>query len=202
MPKLTDPVVAPGALARLPQPILGLDDFQLRPWRPSDAAALAEAYSDLSIQRWHVRSMSEDEAAAWIERWRERWRDETGAGWAMATAAGVLGQISLRRLSLADGDGEVSYWVLPAARGRHVATRGLRALTGWLFAELNLHRLELTHSTLNPASCRVATNAGYRLEGTKRGEALHTDGWHDMHLHGRLLDDPEADIRRAGATVG
>jgi hypothetical protein len=34
-----------------------------------------------------------------------------------------------------------------------------------------------------------AENAGYAMEGTKRGEALHPDGWHDMHLHGRLSSD-------------
>jgi hypothetical protein len=26
-------------------------------------------------------------------------------------------------------------------------------------------------------------------EGTKRAELLHTDGWHDMHLHARLATD-------------
>jgi RimJ/RimL family protein N-acetyltransferase len=43
---------------------------------------------------------------------------------------------------------------------------------------------------MNPASCRVAHHAGYPFEGIKRREALHTDGWHDMHLHARLIDDP------------
>jgi len=27
------------------------------------------------------------------------------------------------------------------------------------------------------------------LEGTMLGEALHADGWHDMHLHARLSGD-------------
>jgi len=65
----------------------------------------------------------------------------------------------------------------------------------WVFGELQLHRLEVAHSTLNPASCRVALNAGYQFEGTKRGEGLHTDGWHDMHLHARLADDEPPSIR-------
>jgi ribosomal-protein-alanine N-acetyltransferase len=47
---------------------------------------------------------------------------------------------------------------------------------------------------MNPVSCRVAENAGYRLEGTKRAEAMHADGWHDMHLHARLSDDPRPDV--------
>ena len=135
--------------------------------------------------------MTEDEARAWIESWSARWTQESAGGWAIASASGVLGQISLRRIDLMDGIGEVSYWVMPAARGRLVATRALCALTGWALEDLHLHRIELTHSVLNPASCRVAEHAGYRIEGIKRGEALHADGWHDMHLHARLVDDAQ-----------
>jgi RimJ/RimL family protein N-acetyltransferase len=194
MPQLVDPTVAPGSLARLHQPVLELNDFVLRPWRASDAPAVAEAYSEPSIQRWHVRSMTEDEARAWVDSWHGRWAQESGGGWAIASASGLLGQISLRRLNLMDGLGEVSYWVSPAARGHRVATRALCALSVWVFDHLGLHRVELTHSTMNPASCRVAGNAGYKFEGTKRREALHRDGWHDMHLHARLADDPRPAI--------
>jgi RimJ/RimL family protein N-acetyltransferase len=177
------------------QPVLEVSDFALRPWRASDVAAVIQAYSEPSIQRWHVRSMTEDEARAWIESWSARWSRESGGGWAIAsTPSGLLGQISLRRLDLTDSIGEVSYWVVPAARGHRVATGALRALSGWLFDAVRLHRLELTHSTRNPASCRVAGNAGYIFEGTKRREALHADGWHDMHLHARLIDDPLPDV--------
>jgi RimJ/RimL family protein N-acetyltransferase len=47
----------------------------------------------------------------------------------------------------------------------------------------------LDHSTRNHASCRVAVKAGFRLEGTKRSDAIHSDGRHDMHLHARIRGD-------------
>jgi len=197
VPRLIHPAVPAGNLARLDQPVLKVDDFVLRPWRESDAPVVAEAYAEPGIQRWHARSMSEDEARTWIGSWPDRWAEESGGGWAMADESGVLGQISLRRLDLLDGLGEVSYWVLPAARGRRVATRALCALSEWVFDRLGLHRFELAHSTLNPASCRVAGNAGFAYEGTKRSEMLHADGWHDMHLHARLSDDPRPDVLTA-----
>jgi len=189
MPLLTAPVIAPGGLARLSQPVLEVNDFVLRPWQPSDASAVAGAYSKPSIQHWHARSMTDDEARTWVGSWTTRWQQESGAGWAVVNRSGLLGQISLRQLNLVDGLAEVSYWVLYAARGRGVATRALSAVTTWGF-NLGLHRMEIHHSTLNPASCGVAERAGYPMEGTKRGQALHADGWHDMHLHARLIDDP------------
>jgi RimJ/RimL family protein N-acetyltransferase len=201
MPPLTKPVVAPGSLARLPQPVFEVDDLVLRRWQAADAAALVQAYSEPSIRQWHVRSMTEDEARAWIDSWPDRWSQESGAGWAISDTSGVLGQISLRRLNMAEGLGEVSYWVLPAARGQRVATRALCTLTAWAFDELKLHRLELAHSVMNPASCRVALNAGYLPEGTKRREGLHADGWHDMHFHARLIDDLPRGADRVDAAV-
>ncbi len=128
--------------------------------------------------------MNEAEARDWISSWTGSWRRESGAGWAVTDGVEVLGRAGLRRVDLAEALGEVVYWVLP---GRGVASRALAA-TEWAFG-VGFHRLELVHAVENDASCRVAARAGYRLEGTKRREGLHADGWHDMHLHARLSDD-------------
>ncbi|GEK20291.1 GNAT family N-acetyltransferase [Cellulomonas xylanilytica] len=189
MPRLTSPAIAPGTLRDLTQPVLDAGGLRLRPWHADDAAAVVAAYADPDIRRWHARSMDADEAGAWIASWSGRWHAETGAGWALALADQVVGQISLRSLDHGDGRSDVSYWVLPQARGRGVATTALATLGAWAFDTLGLHRIEVDHSVDNPASCAVATRAGFRLEGTKRGDALHADGWHDMHLHARVSGD-------------
>ncbi len=71
---------------------------------------------------------------------------------------------------------------------RAVDVPAVVAANAWMFA-LGLNRMELTHSTRNTPSCRVAERAGYTYEGTMRGRGLHADGWHDMHLHARLSTD-------------
>ncbi len=147
------------------------------------------AYADPEITYWHARTMTPDEAAAWIAHWTQRWADETGAGWAITLDGEVVGQISLRQVNHTDGLTDVSYWVLPAGRGRGAATAALSTLARWSFEALGLHRIVVHHSIRNAASCAVATKAGFLLEGTKRGDALHVDGWHDMHQHARLADD-------------
>jgi RimJ/RimL family protein N-acetyltransferase len=188
MPSLTRPVLEPGSWAVQAQPVLAGGELVLRPWQRDDRSPVVAAYSDSDIQQWHARSMTTDEADAWIRSWPGRWSSETGCGWAITAAGVVVGQISLRRLVLADGLAEVSYWVLPSARGARVATRALTVLSDWAFGA-GLHRVEVEHSTVNVASCRVASAVGYLLEGTKRSEALHPDGWHDMHLHARVARD-------------
>ncbi len=72
-----------------------------------------------------------------------------------------------------------------------MASRALTTLSVWALGETRFHRLYLDHSTRNKASCRVAVKAGFLLEGTKRSDAIHSDGRHDMHLHARIRGDEE-----------
>lgn len=189
MPRTTPDAVAHGLLRSLDQPVLDAGPVVLRPWRSGDQDAVVAAYTDPDITYWHARTMSPDEASAWIAHWPQRWADETGAGWAITRDDEAVGQISLRQLNHVDGLTDVSYWVLPAGRGRGAATSALDAVARWSFDVLGLHRIVVDHSIHNPASCAVATKAGFGLEGTKRGDALHADGWHDMHQHARLAGD-------------
>jgi len=189
VPSLVTPALPTGTMAALTQPEIAANGIVLRPWQASDRPVVTAAFADPAIQRWHCRSMTDQEAAGWIDSWPARWRDETDAAWAVVDAGTVVGQVGLRRVDLAEGLAAVSYWVLPVARGHRVAPRALGALTGWSFRTLGLHRLALSHSTANVASCRVAQRAGFAAEGTKRGEGRHADGWHDMHLHALLRTD-------------
>jgi RimJ/RimL family protein N-acetyltransferase len=193
MALLVTPVVPAGRLREREQPVLrAAGGLLLRPWRPGDAQVVLEAYADPAIQQWNLRSFgSTKEAAAWIAQWERRWQAEADGCWAVSDAAGaVLGRVALREIRLADGVADCTYWVLPAARNRGVATAATAELARWALDDLGLHRLQLLHATANPPSCRVAVKAGFALEGTLRSAMLHPDGWHDMHLHGRVRGDP------------
>jgi RimJ/RimL family protein N-acetyltransferase len=169
--------------------VLTADGLVLRPWRPDDAEAVQVAFRSGDIQRWHMRRLDDrDEALQWIEQWSDRWRASTDASWAMAAnqTSDALGYVALRELSRQEASAQVSYWVTPAARGEGAAARALRALSTWGMQTLGLHRLWLMHSTANLGSCKVAVRGGYHPEGTLRHHLRHADGWHDMHVHGRI----------------
>ncbi|MGC9377146.1 GNAT family N-acetyltransferase [Streptomyces sp. MH13] len=193
MPYLTRPVLAAGTLSRTPQPTLPTGDgLVLRPWRTDDAPAVHAAFQDPVMHQWHIRAAgSEEEVRGWITEWQRGWADERDVQWAVADAGDdrLLGRVALRQVLLGDGVAEVAYWTTAAARGRGVAARATNALAHWALDEIGFQRLELTHSVANEASCRVAGKTGFALEGTKRSALLHSDGWHDMHLHARVRGD-------------
>lgn len=162
-----------------------------RPWEPPDAPVFFAAYQDPAIQHWHTRKpLSVGQVLQWFDDYRQAWAQETGASWAVTRGGGeVLGRVALGDMNLDDGVAACAYWVLPAARGAGVATRALTALREWALGEAGFYRLYLDHSTRNDASCRVAVKSGFLLEGTKRSDAVHSDGRHDMHLHARIRGD-------------
>ncbi|GID92046.1 GNAT family N-acetyltransferase [Amorphoplanes digitatis] len=191
----TPPAIVAGALSARAQPVISAPGgLLLRPWSARDAAVFLAAYSDPEIRHWHTRRpASEEQVREWFDHYREAWARETGAHWAVTRDGGeVLGRVALGGLNLDDGVAGCAYWVLPAARGAGVASRALTAMSGWALGEAGFHRLQLDHSTRNDASCRVAAQCGFRLEGTKRSDAVHSDGRHDMHLHARIRTDGPA----------
>lgn len=187
------PVVPAGRMSGNAQPVLPLPGgLELRPWHVSDADAFLAAGRDPAIRQWNLLAVESPEVARErIGRMHERWAAETAGIWAIARPGGgaALGLIGLTDIDLAGGSGEIIYWLLPAARGAGAAVEATTRLARWSLDELGLHRLRLCHSVANPASCRIATKAGFPLEGTMRGALLHADGWHDQHLHARVQGD-------------
>ncbi|UQX03067.1 GNAT family protein [Streptomyces sp. RerS4] len=176
-----------------PQPVLPLPcGMVLRPWREADAAALVAAYEDPGIRHWNrPEPETPASAVARIRRWHGRWADGEAAMWALAAPGPheAVGSIGIADIDRREASAEFLYWLLPEGRGRGAMEQAVRAVSHWAFTSGGLHRLRICHSVANPASCAVATRAGFPLEGTLREALRHDDGFHDEHLHARLATD-------------
>lgn len=180
-------------MSQADQPVFALaGGLQVRPWALDDATILADSCKDPDVQHWNRPGhLSLDDARARITRWSNRWRTEEAAIWAIAGPRGgvPVGLIGLADIDLVGGSAEFLYWLLPAGRGRGAMVDAVLRVSRWALDDLRLHRLRITHSVANRASCRVAEKAGFALEGTMRSALLHSDGWHDEHLHARVQGD-------------
>jgi RimJ/RimL family protein N-acetyltransferase len=190
MMTLVASVVPAGTMAALPQPTLSIGaGLIIRPWVRSDSPDVLKAASDPAIQQWHMLAIeTESEACDWIAARQTNWSDEKGANWAIVqqSTEAIIGRIGLRDVNLYVGQAGFTYWILPDARGQGTAARAVIAVTNWSFNKIGLHRLIIAHSTANVASCKVAGKADYSYEGTMISQLKHADGWHDMHMHGKI----------------
>ncbi|MBW1597424.1 GNAT family N-acetyltransferase [Streptomyces sp. JJ38] len=166
--------------------------LSLRPWEPSDAAAVLAAFAEpLTARQSDAPVLTPLDAEQWVERRRTQWREGTAHAFAVTDASdSALGCVTVSHLNAQHATGWVSYWTTPAARGRGVASHGCRALADWCFTELGLFRLELAHRTDNPASCTVALTAGFAVEGLQRQKLAYDGVRHDVETHARLATDP------------
>jgi RimJ/RimL family protein N-acetyltransferase len=185
------------------QPTINAGETSLRPFTAADIPWVYAVSLDPAVQKYvqiplpyrlgdaefFVRRMA-------IEAWERRERAE----FVIVAAGGErLGRVGLGL----DGNGaaQVGYWMDPAARSRGVATRALRELCRWGFAELSLGLIEWRAEVGNVASRRVAEKAGFTVEGVLRRRLVHrglrVDAW-----VGSLLPEESAALGEAGTRGG
>ena len=153
----------------IPFPHLALEGsaFALRPFRVDDFAAARALEQDEAAARWLPPLPAEDGEGV-ARFYDECRRDGTLLHLVIADPrdGSYLGETML---ALAEhGVGEAGCCVVPAARGRGVATDALRALTDWAFATLGLGRVQVFVAPENVAARRLAESAGFEREGVLR----------------------------------
>ncbi|WP_313957226.1 GNAT family N-acetyltransferase [Curtobacterium pusillum] len=171
----------------------------LRPWRPADASVLLAASADPELARQlGGRTFDDESAAAAFIATTYRF-DGHARNWAIVDDGDgdgdgvVVGNVGVTAIEHTHGTAWTSYWLTPETRGRGLATRALVTAADDAFA-LGLHRLELGHRTNNPASCAVATRAGFRAEGVERDKLRYGDDRFDVETHARLATDPAPNV--------
>ena len=165
-------------------------NVMLRPWTRSDARARVTAAAsspDLAPQFGGVAPNTLATAEAFID---ESLRfTATAKNWAVVEDDIAVGNIGASAIEFRHESAWMSYWIALEARGKGYATTGLLAASDWAFCN-GLYRLELGHRVNNPASCRVATAAGYQREGLEREKLRYGDNRYDVETHARLASDP------------
>jgi ribosomal-protein-alanine N-acetyltransferase len=155
-------------------PVAGLSDgvVRLRLMAESDLPDVIAAVQDPQIPRWTTvpHPYGEEEA----RQWRRMATTGIEGGTDLPTlivdaeGGGLLGAVGIHGVDPASGRCSAGYWVAAAARGRGVATRGLRLLTRYAFEELAVQRVELWIDPDNVASLGVAEAVGFTREGLLR----------------------------------
>ncbi len=146
--------------------LLELDDVIIRRWMAGDEPSLAANANNIKIWR-NIRDRfphpyTRKDAALWV---RIANSDKTMLNLAIVyegTAIGAVGM--LFKNDVYRYTAEVGYWLGEDYWGRGIATRAVKTLTDFVFANFDTIRIYAGIFEYNEASARVLEKAGYHLE--------------------------------------
>ena len=143
-------------------------------------------------------------AAFYTERYwrhaRSRMRRERVLGralrWGLADGTGVvLAQVNMDHIMRgAFQSAALGYSLDESLEGRGIMTECLRRVTGYAFAELDLHRLTANHVPENVRSAAVLARLGFQREGLARSYLRLNGVWRD-HVLNALINPRHASLR-------
>lgn len=83
----------------------------------------------------------------------------------------------------------LGYWLDEDWRGRGYATQAVKAVTGFAFKELDLHRLQASVLPANLPSIRVLEKCGFEKIGLARQYLKINGNWEDHYLYQLVRQD-------------
>lgn len=131
--------------------------IRLRPWRVEDAASVESIRLDPVVSRWSA--LPAEDAAEWIARQNRR-SDGLSVAVTEPPRDMALGKVALGHYKPEIGQAELSFWLIPAARGRGLAVAACRTLCEWGFCSVGLSSVLLDIEVDNDASQTVARSLG------------------------------------------
>ena len=167
-----------------------IDDgvVHLRASDDRDLDAIETGIHDFDVVRWLGRPTGS--AAEILELNRTRAAEGSPTFSICEADDACIGLAWVNRSTRDPAIGYVGYWLLPAARGRGLATRALRLLATWAFRELELTGLRLLTEPGNTPSQQVAERAGFHQVGLLEGFG-EVDGSQVDEVLFVLAPDPE-----------
>jgi RimJ/RimL family protein N-acetyltransferase len=176
-------------------PVEGLTDgvIRLRLIADADLPAIVEAVQDPGIPRFTTvpQPYGHNEARLWQRTAAAGMRSGSALATVIVDAEDgtLLGSVGVHNIDPETGRCSAGYWVAAPARGRGVASRGLRLICSYAFTELGVQRIELWIEPENAPSLRVAEAVGFHREGLLRS-FMHVGGERrDMLMYSLLPND-------------
>lgn len=175
----------------------------LRPWRPSDAPALAAALNNKKILN-HLRDglpfpYTESDAAAYISAMLSADPNETFA-YAVTVEDRAVGSIAaFRQGNIHRQTAEIGYYLAEEYWGQGIMTDAIRQLCGNLFASTDILRIYAEPFAYNTGSRRALEKAGFCCEGILKNNAVKNGKVLDMALYSRTRSVDPYPVRRLTA---
>ena len=172
-------------------PTLVTERLSLRPFVAADALMVEDLAGDRAIADTTLNiphPYPEGAGALWIATHSQAF--DNGEGITLAVCKSnetdrIIGAVGIG-IDPPHARGELGYWIAVAEWGNGYATEASRALIGFAFGTLGLHRIQARHFMRNPSSGRVMQKLGMKFEGINREAFRKGSSFEDTALYAIL----------------
>jgi hypothetical protein len=167
--------------------------LKFRPFAGVDAPRFAELSSNPNVQKTDLCFDGEitlERAQEIIQCYQHAWDDQSALFFAIRLKNNdrLIGSISLMMTPAYDR-AELGFWIGEAYWSQGYGSEAARAILGFGFHELNLHRIHAQHLGHNPASGKIMQKCGMKYEGCLRQHVCQGTDWFDMHQYGVMRNE-------------
>ena len=175
-------------------------DVSLRPFEPSDAAAVHRWFNNPEATRTLMEqraSFSEEQASAWVERAMDDSGEDRKYAIVVEGYEEPVGFTALYGL-LRQTAPELGALIGDDVRGKGVGRRAEALTIAKAFDEFGAHRVYGRIPAHNEAAKRVVTSLGWKHEGTMRGHLRRDGELADCEVWGVLPEEFREALARGG----
>lgn len=150
---------------------LHTERLTLRQFTVDDAQAMFENWAnDERVTRFLTWCPHESPEATkqLVALWCAAYDQPSTYNWVMVYQGTAIGNISVVSLNEKSERAELGYCMGFAYWNKGLMTEAAKAVIDFLFAEVGVNRIQISHAVKNPASGRVAQKCGLLFEGTWR----------------------------------
>lgn len=165
----------------------------LRRFTVDDDEAMFENWAkDERVTRFlgYAPHSSSEETRQVLAVWCADYENESYYDWAVEFEGEVIGSVTVVNMNNKNECAELGYTLGYDYWNRGITTEAVSAVRDFLFEEVGVHRIEITHAVKNPASGRVARKCGFKYEGIKRESYRNYKGkFYDVAVYGIVRKD-------------
>ena len=179
------------------KPTLTGSRVRLRPFEPTDVAALAPVFEDRELQRLTGSANRSDaplepqvpERSEQFRQWRNAQPDRLDLAVVDLTSEACVGEVVLNEWDADNRSCNFRILLIGSGQDRGLGTEATRLILAHGFEQLGLHRIALEVYAFNPRARRVYEKVGFVAEGTLRDALNYDDQWIDATIMSVLAPD-------------
>ena len=138
---------------------------------------------------WVDSTLSQGDTRLYIQKCLDGFKERKTADFGIFYDGTLVGSMGFNKIDLENSWAEIGYWLGEDFQGKGIITECVKAMIGYGFNDLGLHRIQIRCDSNNVKSKKIPEKFGLRLEGIIRENHKKGSVYSDGLIYGILKNE-------------